>query len=489
MIVPGDRVGVAVSGGADSVALLRALIELRGELGCVLTVVHFNHKIRPESDGEAEFIETLAQQLGLEFYGSSGDVKKFAAQKRVSLETAARELRYGFFEKLTSGAKAPIQNEALTARLKPRPYEGFSTEELSSEEFSAGEVEPQSSRRLLDKIATAHTLDDQAETVLMKLLRGAGTKGLSGIWPCVRRQAERHSAVSNQHSENQGSRIAEGGCATQIKIIRPMLGVRRCEVESHLRGLGQGWREDASNRDVKHTRNKVRHELLPLLEREYNPNIYQQLADAAEVARGDEEFWAEEIRRREGGGGGQENRTAEDGCATQNLDPAPTLRSARDDKEQYLVLSTQYSEKTNADPSTRKIRSLGMTSVDATVEMNSCTGGGARAYADSNDSETRHAASLRVDLLLNEPLALRRRAVRDAFERTSGKTLDFEHTDSLVRFLERRESSLLQLPESWFAKLDWPRRTLSFEEREPARKDGTVVGGKASKKQGAGSRR
>src|SRR3954447_22269375 len=129
-ITPGDRIGVAVSGGADSVALLRVLLELRGELGCVLAVVHFNHKIRPEADSDAEFVERLATEYALEFFGGEGDARKFAEQRRMSLETAARELRYHFFTRVT-----------------------------------------------VDKVATAHTLDDQAETVLMKLLRGAGTRG------------------------------------------------------------------------------------------------------------------------------------------------------------------------------------------------------------------------------------------------------------------------------------------------------------------------
>src|SRR5882672_11430848 len=152
MIAPGNRIGVAVSGGADSVVLLRALVELRGELGCVLAVVHFNHKIRLEaSDQDASFVEELAQELGLEFFGSSGDAKKLAVQHRLSLETAARELRYGFF--------ATLQ---------------------------------------VDKVATAHTLDDQAETVLMKVVRGAGTKGLSGIWP-----ARKYPVPSTQYSEKQ----------------------------------------------------------------------------------------------------------------------------------------------------------------------------------------------------------------------------------------------------------------------------------------------
>ena len=105
--------------------------------------------------------------------------------------------------------------------------------------------------------------------------------------------------------------------------------------------------------------------------------------------------------------------------------------------------------------------SLGMTSVIADV----------RACIDHRGTETaqapslREGISLRLDLLIAEPLAVRRRVVRAAFERASGKTLDFEHTDELVRFLERRESSLLQLPERWFAVLDWPRRVVRFEER------------------------
>src|SRR4051794_27147069 len=117
LITPGDRIGVAVSGGADSVALLRALLELRGELGCVLAAVHFNHKIRPEADSDAEFVESLAKEYGLEFFGGVGDARKLAEQRRMSLETAARELRYGFFSSLS-----------------------------------------------FNKVATAHTLDDQAET-------------------------------------------------------------------------------------------------------------------------------------------------------------------------------------------------------------------------------------------------------------------------------------------------------------------------------------
>src|SRR4051812_42954815 len=234
MIRPGDRVGVAVSGGADSVALLRALVELRRNLGCVLTVVHFNHKIRAEADSDAEFVKGLARKLGLECFVGEGDAKRFARERRVSLETAARELRYQFFSQLG-----------------------------------------------LDKIATAHTLDDQAETVLMKLLRGAGTKGMSGIWPMRQypvpstqypeKQVPRSARDDNQNQPQgpstrspsahslrmtnveDGSEAeagAHGRTSTQVngnendagggarvhtvQVVRPMLGVRRREVEAYL---------------------------------------------------------------------------------------------------------------------------------------------------------------------------------------------------------------------------------------------------------------
>src|SRR3954462_5476721 len=96
MIRPGERIGVAVSGGADSVALLHALVELRRGLGCVLAVVHLNHKIRAEADSDAEFVRQLAEKFGLEFFSGEGDARKFAREHRVSVETEGREVRYEF---------------------------------------------------------------------------------------------------------------------------------------------------------------------------------------------------------------------------------------------------------------------------------------------------------------------------------------------------------------------------------------------------------
>jgi tRNA(Ile)-lysidine synthase len=230
LIRAGERVGIAVSGGADSVALLRAMVDLRDELGVVLSVVHFNHGIRgAESEADAEFVARLAKEHGLHLHQASGDVPLYAKKWRVGTEAAARRLRYDLFRAVLAQGSA-------------------------------------------DKIATAHTRDDQAETVLLRVLRGAGTRGIAGIHPVLK---------------------VENGA-----IIRPMLAISRTEVEAYLKSLKQEWREDSTNADVAYSRNRVRHELLPLLERHYNPNIREVLSEAAEVARDEDAFWDALIERR-----------------------------------------------------------------------------------------------------------------------------------------------------------------------------------------------
>ena len=225
LLHPGDRVAVAISGGADSVALLRALLELRQDLGIVLSMAHFHHGIRgAEADADQAFVTELARRFDLELYLGSADVPEHARSHKLSLETAARELRHLWFAQLVR-------------------------------------------ENWVDKIATAHTIDDQAETVLMRILRGAGSRGLAGIFPV---QKEKH-------------------------LVRPLLGSGRREVEAYLVNLGQPWREDSSNRDLHHTRNRIRHQLLPELERDFNPGIRQALADLADVARSETEYWDREI--------------------------------------------------------------------------------------------------------------------------------------------------------------------------------------------------
>jgi tRNA(Ile)-lysidine synthase len=130
----------------------------------------------------------------------------------------------------------------------------------------------------VDALATGHTLDDQAETVMMKLLRGAWTEGIGGISPEVQGQGPK--------PEGQG----------KARIVRPLLGVRRAEVEEFLCSRGQAWREDATNQDVSLTRNRVRHELMPML-RSFNPAVDALLANVAAIAREEEAHWEREVAR------------------------------------------------------------------------------------------------------------------------------------------------------------------------------------------------
>ncbi|MBV9339579.1 MAG: tRNA lysidine(34) synthetase TilS, partial [Acidobacteria bacterium] len=128
----------------------------------------------------------------------------------------------------------------------------------------------------IDKIATGHTLDDQAETVLFKLMRGAGTRGLAGIYP----------RVVGRHSTGRRDTI----------VVRPLLATLKADIVRHLEGIGQLWREDSTNRDLSHTRNQIRLEILPRLEG-VNPSVRHKLSEAGEIARAEEEFWSEEISR------------------------------------------------------------------------------------------------------------------------------------------------------------------------------------------------
>ena len=247
LLHPGDRVGVAVSGGADSVALLRLLLVLRKELGIVLSVVHFNHKLRDaESDADEEFVGQLAKQHKLQLHCGCGNVRARVAEKHLSIEAAARQLRYEYFEQLLR--------------------EG-----------------------LVDRITTAHTLDDQAETVLLKIARGAGTRGLAGIYPQL--------PVASSQFPAGGPSSSVPCRGTSAAIVRPLLCTRRKELDAYLAALGQDWREDQSNRDLRYARNRVRHGILPRMERNLNPAVREALAETAEIARAEEEYWQQEVAR------------------------------------------------------------------------------------------------------------------------------------------------------------------------------------------------
>lgn len=265
LLQAGNRAGVAVSGGIDSVALLRLLLELRSELGIVLSVVHFNHKLRgAESDDDQKFVASLAREHNLESFSDSDDVAMRAAEERISVETAARDLRYGFFRHLL-GEEETADHQGL----KPTPLATF------NRTAEAGPFPKPSPAYFLNKILTGHTLDDQGETVLMRMIRGAGLRGLGAIHPQI--------LVEDDDGELCG------------EIVRPLLSIRHRELEQYLKEIGQSWREDSSNTDERFTRNRVRKLLVPLLEKEFNPAVAENLAELAEIARGEEDYWENEI--------------------------------------------------------------------------------------------------------------------------------------------------------------------------------------------------
>lgn len=235
----GGRVAVAVSGGADSTALLLALHEQASALGIGLAAAHLHHGIRgAEADGDREFVRTLCARLGVPLHEASANVSEAAAASGETLEEAARHARLRFFGSLLRDAQA-------------------------------------------DAVATAHTADDQAETVLMKLMRGGWTEGLGGIAPSLWIDAE-------------GRPVTQGGSAG--RVVRPLLSASRADVLAFLGAREQPWREDSTNSSEAHTRNRVRARLMPLL-REFNPSIAATLTNVAEVARDEEAHWAGEIAR------------------------------------------------------------------------------------------------------------------------------------------------------------------------------------------------
>ncbi|MGZ7046240.1 MAG: tRNA lysidine(34) synthetase TilS [Candidatus Aminicenantales bacterium] len=212
MIVPGDRVLAACSGGPDSVALVRLLLKLREEMPLEIVIAHFNHRIRAEAGADESFVAELAGRWVLPLVSGSKNVRREAAKRNLNLEETARILRYEFFRDAARKTGAT-------------------------------------------KIATGHNMNDQAETFLMRLFRGAGLPGLSGI-----------EAVSGP-----------AACS----VIRPLLGVRREEIEAYLRAERLEFRTDASNTDRRFLRNRIRLGLLPEIERNYEPRIVEHLARLA----------------------------------------------------------------------------------------------------------------------------------------------------------------------------------------------------------------
>jgi tRNA(Ile)-lysidine synthase len=214
---PGETVLAAVSGGADSVCLLRLLLALSKERGFEVACAHFNHRLRGEESGRDErFVRDLCGKLNVPFYSGGADVRAAAEEKKAGIEETARALRYAFLEETAKQIGAAA-------------------------------------------IATAHTVDDNTETVLLNLARGAGARGLAGIPP------------------------------VRGNIIRPMLCLTREEVLEYLMSCGQDYVEDSTNAESVYARNKVRHAAVPVL-REINPRLHRAVFDASRLIREDDAY-------------------------------------------------------------------------------------------------------------------------------------------------------------------------------------------------------
>ncbi len=231
MLNDGDRVLVAVSGGPDSVALLHFLLSMREKCNLSLSVAHLNHMLRGKSaDEDARYVEQLSKKLGLPFFSARKNVRYFIRKTRLSPEEAARKLRYEFLEKVARSQDA-------------------------------------------DKVALGQTADDQAETVLLALIRGAGLAGLAGI-PPVRPLG------------NSG-----------IAVVRPLIETFRSEIERYLKAKGITPRLDASNLETVYLRNRIRLELLPLIGANYNPGIKSALLRLSAILREDNQYLVEKSRK------------------------------------------------------------------------------------------------------------------------------------------------------------------------------------------------
>jgi tRNA(Ile)-lysidine synthase len=221
LVRQGETVLAAVSGGPDSVAMLSALKEINDlqQLGWKLNVAHFNHGLRgKEADLDEAFVRALAEKLQLPFHSGKANVRELKKTEHLSLEEAARKARYAWLQATAIGIGA-------------------------------------------QKIALGHSMDDQAETILHRIIRGTGLRGLKGMAP-IRRLSKKHD----------------------LYAVRPFIEIERTEIEAFLKDRGLEYRTDASNLDVSLTRNRLRHKLIPTIEKEFNPRVKTALVKLGQTA-------------------------------------------------------------------------------------------------------------------------------------------------------------------------------------------------------------
>ena len=253
---PGTRLGLAVSGGADSIALLRLAHRLTTKQSWTLTVLHLHHGLRgAAADEDAAFVEAVANHLSLPFLVRQADTALAAQTDGLGLEEAGRLLRSGWFRELLLDGQ-------------------------------------------LQAIATGHTLEDQAETVLHRLLRGGWTAGLAGIYPVVaaRDLPQPRRSIALEPFGARAESTANPDSRLNGVLVRPLLGTARAALRAWLTAEAYPWREDATNSELRFTRNRVRHQLLPALAA-FNPRVAEQLAQTSLLARDDERYWQAEVAR------------------------------------------------------------------------------------------------------------------------------------------------------------------------------------------------
>ena len=211
-----DKILIAYSGGADSTGLLALLLELREAWSFKIFLGHFNHKLRQSADEDEQFVRRTAEKYSLPLFVGSKDVRSYARAKKLNIEEAGRELRYDFLKKTAHNIGGA-------------------------------------------KIATGHTMTDQAETFMMRLMRGSGLRGLGGIFPLV-----------------------------ESTIVRPLIQVERQDIEAYLKEKGIEFRIDESNLDRRFLRNKIRLDLIPYIKQNFEPEIVSSLGRIASIIREEE---------------------------------------------------------------------------------------------------------------------------------------------------------------------------------------------------------
>ena len=218
MVNSGDGIVVGVSGGPDSMTLLYILNILKEKLNIKLYVAHINHSIRKEADEETEYVKDFCKKIDVEFFAKKVKVEEIAKELKIGTEEAGRNIRYEFFEEIAHKVGA-------------------------------------------NKIATAHNLNDNAETVLMNIIRGTSVSGLKGI-----------------------DKVRDG------KYIRPIIECSRAEIEDYCKERNLNPRYNKSNNENIYTRNKVRNLLIPFLQKEFNPNIIEGINRLSQIATEEEKF-------------------------------------------------------------------------------------------------------------------------------------------------------------------------------------------------------